>query len=120
MRDEAQALLAANHSFYSAFAEGDVEGMDRLWAETVNVACSHPGAGTLHGRSLVMQTWCEILGNGGAPGIHCDDAKAVILGEAGFVTCQECIGDARLTATNVFVREDGRWRMVHHMAGACS
>ena len=32
----------------------------------------------------------------------------------------ECIGDARLTATNVFVREDGRWRMVHHMAGATS
>jgi len=118
VRDESQALLAANHSFYSAFAEGDVSGMESLWAERVNVACSHPGAGTLHGRTVVMQAWAEILNSGGAPGIHADDAKAVLLGEAGFVTCMECIGDARLTATNVFVRECGRWRMVHHQAGA--
>ena len=118
MRDEAQALLAANHSFYAAFAEGDVGRMESLWAEDVNVACSHPGAGPLHGRSVVMQTWNEILQSGGAPGIHADDAKAVLLGEAGFVTCMECIGDARLVATNVFVRESGRWRMVHHQAGA--
>jgi len=118
VRDEAQALLAANHSFYSAFAEGDVDRMENLWATSVNVACSHPGAGPLHGRSVVMQTWTEILGSGGAPGIRCDDAKAVLLGDAGFVTCMECIGDARLTATNVFVREFGCWRMVHHQAGA--
>ena len=118
MRDEAQALLAANHAFYAAFAEGDADRMEALWAESVNVACIHPGAGALHGRSLVMQTWQTILEGGGAPGIHCDDGKAVVLGDAGFVTCIERIGDAELIATNVFVREDGRWRMVHHQAGA--
>jgi hypothetical protein len=40
------------------------------------------------------------------------------VGEAAFVVCAELIDDAELAATNLFVREDGAWRLVHHQASA--
>ncbi|WP_276603288.1 nuclear transport factor 2 family protein [Nannocystis pusilla] len=35
----------------------------------------------------------------------------------GYVICAQTIGDTELVATNIFVREDGEWKMVHHHAG---
>lgn len=114
--DQAELLLA-NEAFYEAFAGGDVAAMDALWAEHAAVACVHPGHDVLVGRDVVMRSWRGILAGGGAPGIGCDRPVAAVYGDAGFVTCHEVLGDARLVATNVFVRESGRWRMVHHQSG---
>ncbi len=33
------------------------------------------------------------------------------------VVCYETVGQFTLVATNVFVREEGAWRMVHHQSG---
>ena len=34
-----------------------------------------------------------------------------------FVVCYERLGPNFLIATNLFVKEDGAWKMVHHQAG---
>ena len=65
-----------------------------------------------------MDTWRAILAGGGAPGFSCERPQTALFGDAGFVTCIERLGEGRLIATNVFVREGGRWHMVHHHAGA--
>ncbi len=121
MSDE-EAVLAANQRFYDAFAKKDAEAMDALWAKTLPVACIHPGWSVLRGRARVLASWRGILGNDAAPQIRCESPSAHLLGEAAFVICYELVrapdGDhARLLATNVFAREDGEWRMVHHQAG---
>ena len=64
-----------------------------------------------------MASWQAILGAPEAPEIECSDVEAVIVGDTAFVTCMEHIGDAKLAATNVFARERGAWRLVHHHAG---
>jgi len=33
------------------------------------------------------------------------------------VICRELVGGSPLAATNVFVREDGAWRLLHHQSG---
>ncbi len=45
-----------------------------------------------------------------------------VLGTSAFVTCLEgTVGEsARLVATNVFMLEEGHWRLVHHQAGPLS
>ncbi len=116
MIGETAELLLANETFYEAFAAGDVDAMDGLWARHTHVACVHPGHDVLTGRDAVMTSWRSILGSGGAPGFQCERAHVTLLGEAGFVTCIERLGQGRLIATNVFAREDGEWRMVHHHA----
>jgi ketosteroid isomerase-like protein len=107
-------VLEANERFYRALAAQDADAMDALWAQHAPVACIHPGWDALNGRAAVVGSFRAILESGGAPQIRITAATAHVLGEAAFVTCHEVISGARLVATNVFVREDGAWRMVHH------
>jgi ketosteroid isomerase-like protein len=116
MTDEDE-VLAANAAFYSAFAASDAKAMDTVWARRAPVACVHPGWEALVGRDRVMESWRRILRGGGTSPISCGSAVAHLLGEAAFVTCLERLPGATLIATNFFVREDGRFRMVHHHAG---
>jgi len=115
MTDEDE-VLAANAAFYAAFADSDVKAMDSVWAHRAPVACVHPGWEALVGRDRVMESWRRIL-RGGASPISCGSAVAHLLGDAAFVTCLERLPGTTLIATNFFVREDGRFRMVHHHAG---
>lgn len=108
------AVLFANEAFYIAFRARDMAAMDALWAQRAPVACSHPGWTTLNGRKAVLESWRGILANPQAPAIEMRQARPLLLGDAAIVTCYELIGDIVLAASNVFVREDEEWRMVHH------
>jgi hypothetical protein len=109
-------VLEANQAFYRAFATRDLDAMDGLWAEAHPVACAHPGWDVLDGREDVLESWRTILGSEAAPEISCSVAQAHLLGEVAFVTCHEVLPTGLLAATNLFVRERGRWRVVHHQA----
>ncbi len=115
MADDTSEVLAANAAFYAAFAHRDAAAMEDLWAREARVACLHPGWTPLVGREAVLQSWRGILLGGGAPAsIRCEGAEAHVTGDAAWVICFEVIPGAALVATNVFVRESGRWRLVHH------
>src|SRR3546814_19940833 len=94
--------------------------MEAIWAHKAPVACTHPGWPSLSGREQVMQSWAAILSNPDTRGIAMRGARAHRCGEAAFVTCYEVIGDSLLAATNIFVLEDGGWKLVHHQAGPCN
>jgi ketosteroid isomerase-like protein len=117
MRDEDQ-VLAANAAFYAAFAAKDEKAMAAVWAQRAPVACIHPGWHVLLGREAVLASWHGILRGPGAPAISCAGAVAKVYGDTAFVVCHEHIPDVELIATNVFVREDGAWKMVHHHASS--
>lgn len=111
-------VRAANEAFYLAFRERDVDAMERLWAADSPVACMHPGMGVVEGRDAVLASWRGILRHPGAPSLSCSRVTVHLLGTSAFVTCLEGQKGkrARLIATNVFVREHGHWRLVHHHA----
>jgi ketosteroid isomerase-like protein len=116
------AVLEANQEFYRAFSRGDFAAMSELWARVAKVACLHPGARVLSGRNAVLASFREILAAAPAWKMVGRDAAAHVFGGTAFVTCLEANGEqpAHLAATNVFVLEEGRWRMVHHHAGPLS
>ncbi|MBK7585382.1 MAG: nuclear transport factor 2 family protein [Myxococcales bacterium] len=110
-------VLAANAAFYAAFAERDIERMLELWASDHAVACIHPGWQILRGHAQVAASWRAILENPGAPAVEHRDAAASVIGDTAIVTCTEELPDVELAATNVFARESGAWKLVHHQAG---
>ncbi len=128
MSDTAE-LLFANEAFYLAFRSRDLAAMEALWAQHAPVACVHPGWHALNTREAVMESWEGILSNPAAPAIDCRGARGYLVGDPGsggpgsgvlgIVVCYEIIRGSVLTATNIFQREDGAWRMVHHHAGPC-
>ena len=115
MSDE-DGVLTANGAFYGAFAARDAEAMDDLWAKRAPVVCIHPGWQPLRGRQAVMASWWAILGGPGSPPITCHGPTVQILDDAAFVVCIERLPGLELVATNIFVREDAEWKLVHHHA----
>ncbi|HEY7726632.1 MAG TPA: nuclear transport factor 2 family protein [Anaeromyxobacteraceae bacterium] len=115
-RDEIE-VLDVNDAFYAAFAARDLAALEALWARETPVACVHPGWNALRGREAVMASWRAILG-GDPPDLRCSAATAHVAGGVAYVVCQERLprGPA-LVATNLFVREGGRWQICHHHAG---
>lgn len=111
-------VLAANAAFYAAFNARDLAAMDALWARSAPVACVHPGRNALTGRDEVLASWRAILAHPETPRIFTGGESARLLGEVAYVICRELVGGSPLAATNVFVREDGRWRLAHHHASA--
>jgi len=111
------AVLFANEAFYVAFAAGDAGAMDEVWAKRAPVTCVHPGWNLLSGRKAVMESWRKILGHPHTRGIRCLNPTAWLLGDTAYVICHEALEQGFLIATNVFVREGGAWKMVHHQAG---
>ena len=118
-RSDREALLAANQAFYDAFDAGDLDALEALWAEGEGVACIHPGWPALHGREAVIGSWRTIFASGGAPdSIRCAAPVPFVSGDLGFVVCNEELDEGLLVATNVFRRQDGVWRLLHHQAGS--
>jgi len=110
-------VLEANAAFYAAFGRRDADAMEVLWARDAPVACLHPGWKPLVGREAVLESWRRILLGGGAPTeIRCEEPSAFVAGELAWVLCVEVVPGGALAATNLFVRERGAWRMVHHHA----
>lgn len=112
-----QAVLRANDAFYQAFAKGDLAAMETLWARDTAVACIHPGWAALFGRDEVMASWHAILGGPSVPRIRCVEPRIFVFDDLAFVICYEAIERDVLVATNLFVREEGAWRLAHHQAG---
>jgi len=111
------AVLFANDAFYLAFTGRDLAAMDDIWARKTPVTCIHPGWALTTGREDVLASWEAILTNPHAPEIRCRDATATVLGGHAYVLCYEELDSGFLIATNIFVREDGAWKIVHHQAG---
>ncbi|HJU16515.1 MAG TPA: nuclear transport factor 2 family protein [Stellaceae bacterium] len=114
---DSDAVLAANLEFYRAFAARDLKAMDALWARRAPVACLHPGWTALTEREAIIESWAGILSNPEAPKIACFDERVLVYGEVALVLCEEELEGGTLAASNLFVREDGEWRLAHHQAG---
>jgi ketosteroid isomerase-like protein len=111
------AVLAANLEFYRAFGTRDIAAMDALWARRSPVACLHPGWSALTEREAVMSSWNGILSNPNSPRLVCYDEQVLLFGNTALVLCEEELDGGTLAASNLFVREDGEWRLAHHHAG---
>jgi ketosteroid isomerase-like protein len=112
-----QDVLAANAAFYAAFVARDMAAMEALWAQSVPVTCLHPGWNLLSGREDVLGSWRAIIGNPDQARIVAGGATVRLLGDAALVVCRELVGGNPLAATNVFIQEEGAWRLVHHQSG---
>jgi hypothetical protein len=111
------AVLFANEAFYRAFADRDTVAMEALWSANAPVCCIHPGWEAIYERDDIIESWRAVLEGATAPEINCLAPRVYFYGDAAFVVCFEEIHGDHLIATNYFVREEGRWKMVHHQAG---
>ena len=114
--DEKQKVLAANDAFYAAFRAADIDAMEALWSKRRKVSVYHPNWPGIDTRDAVMESWYRILVVGDPPHVSIMDPTVIMSKMTAMVVCREDLGGAHLIATNVFVLEDGAWRMTNHQA----
>jgi len=113
---EYQTILFSNAAFYAAFTGRDMVAMAEVWAKRVEVCVIHPGWAPIYGREGVLESWRGILEASQSPEIWERSPRVLINGAVGTVVCYEEIRENFLIATNLFVKQSGRWRMFHHHA----
>jgi ketosteroid isomerase-like protein len=123
------AVSAANAAFYGAFEARDLDAMADVWDRTDRATITHPGWPTLYGWAKVAGSWDAIFRHTPYIQFFLMNERVHVMGDVGWVTLEENIlqatgaggavvqeelDAARVAAVNVFVRTEGRWRMVLH------
>ncbi len=125
-READEKVLAANQRFYAALENLDFEAMEEIWLHEDWVGCVHPGWELLEGWEAVGESWRRIFENTQRMKVGVSDIRLRVEGDAAWVNCIEEVtssyangfSTASVQATNIFVRRDGDWRLVHHHASA--
>ncbi len=119
--DEA-AVRATNRAFYDAFEARDMDAMSEVWEHSDRVSCTHPGWRTLRGWGAVSGSWFALFGGPSPLQFILTDEVVAVVGDAAWVTVDENLisadGGGTVAALNLFVRDDGRWRLVSHLGSA--
>jgi ketosteroid isomerase-like protein len=119
------AVAAANLAFYRALESREIEAMELVWLRDESASCVHPGWHRLDGWSEIRRSWESIFANSRAWTVSCEDERISVVGDIACVRCVEVIlpfgadgleSAARMQATNLFVRRNRHWQMVHHHA----
>ncbi len=113
---ELTEVLAANERFYDVFRSGDFAEMDSLWSEAREVSVYHPNWPGITGRKEVMKSWYQVMVLSEPPAIFSRSPLVVREGNVAMVFCTEEIDGQETTASNVFAKEDGVWRLTSHHA----
>lgn len=124
MSDSAQH---AHERFYSALGQnlaGDTAAMADIWSEREDITNMGPFGGILVGRDAVLGQFRAEAARGMGGRVIVDDLHIVETGEMGYSIGTEIgegitdgegnLVDIRHRATNVFRRDAGGWRLVHH------
>jgi ketosteroid isomerase-like protein len=124
MTPEQLAVAEANENFYKAVSAGDLAALEDLWFPAEWTECVHPGWTSLRGWEAVRDSWRLLFEGETRVVVSITEVRVRILGDVAWVSCLErnAMADADqihtslAQATNLFVRHDGRWRMVVHHA----
>jgi ketosteroid isomerase-like protein len=122
--EAAHDLGEANERFYRALESLDLSAMERVWVQSDEVRCIHPGSEALVGWASVRKAWEQIFENTRWIRVQPTDVRLQVIGDVGLVACAENItatqdddvGVAVAHATNVFRRTLDGWRMILHHA----
>jgi len=124
-------VRAATGAFYSAFESGDLDAMAEVWDRSDRARVTHPGWPTLYGWAKVLGSWEAIFANTEFIQFVLTEERFLVVEDVAIVTLDEnilqnaspaedgavdtdALSGARVAATNVFVHDGTRWRMVHH------
>ena len=132
--DDCGNVLRANWLFYKAFSDKDYDLMESLWLQDNSVVCIHPSHEPLVGFTKVVNSWQELfdstVGDFQANWMEPSNVRLTVKGTLAIITCDEEVftrrfirGEKRksqlvnkMTATNIYRKVGGTWKMVHHHA----
>lgn len=118
------AVELANAQFYRALSLADLGAMERVWLDSPDALCLHPGWKPVYGWAAIRETWREIFANQGPLRVWATEVQVRVFGRTAQVFCLENIDTGRVAgagrlqthATNIFRRHGAEWKLLEHHA----
>jgi ketosteroid isomerase-like protein len=122
-------VRAAAERFYTALngvLNGDAKPMADVWSQTADATTMHPIGGRQVGWDQVWDSWQQVAALASGGSVRLGDRLIRMIGNAAYELGIERV-DATLAGqtirrevrvTNIYRREAGAWRIVHHHADA--
>lgn len=122
-RTDARSPEQAEAAFYTAFENGDLEAMARIWARSDDIVCVHPHGPQLVGYDQIIQSWQNILDSTAGFRIavelvnqfHDGDMAVRFVNETLINENSEAT-PVTVLATNAYRRTESGWRIILHHA----
>lgn len=119
----------ASDQFYAALnsmLNGDAGPMGDIWSHEDDVSTMHPLGGRELGWDAVRASWEDAADAFSSGSVTLADLVVRIVGDAAYTLGVEhvdaAVGDTRIDSefrvTNLYRREGGAWKMVHHHTDA--
>jgi ketosteroid isomerase-like protein len=124
MSEDAQAR-GASQRFYAALnemANGNAESMNQVWSHGEAVSTMHPIGGRQVGWDGVRESWTMVAQIASGGHVELRDQQLLVSGNTAYELGNE-FGSITLAGddiavdhrvTNVYQRENGEWKIVHH------
>jgi len=124
MNSEAERVRVVNQRFYEALSAQNLLRLEQLWAHSPHVRCLHPGERMLSGWPTIRESWRAMFTRSIAFSVEPLIAEVNVHGPIAVVTCQEKFSSftldgssvANLLATHIFLKQRGRWLLIHRHA----
>ena len=126
MTKDEQDVFDATAFFYEAIEHvvsgKGLEAMRKAWHQTDKVTGKHPSGEWAQGWDEIWATW-EVFSSFGREdrgGSSIRDLKVYVYGDVAYTTCtfqaSKGFGGEAMACTNILLRLDGVWKIVHHHA----
>lgn len=117
-------VFRANERFYQAVSDQSLRAMGKVWLQEPWVQCVHPSWELLTGWKRIRKSWATIFRNTEHMKIRASQVSIRVNGDFAWVSCLENIESYRnanfsrsqAQGTNLFLRVEGKWALVHHHA----
>jgi ketosteroid isomerase-like protein len=122
-------VRAASEQFYAALTRtlnGDASSLTNLWSHSASVTSMHPIGGREIGWDKVRKSFEQISQLTSAGQVTLSDQFIQVAGDIAYelgieharftLVGQPVAGDCRVT--NIYLRESGSWKVVHHHTDA--
>jgi uncharacterized protein (TIGR02246 family) len=120
---------AASRQFYTALnsvANGDARSMADIWSQSADATTMHPIGGRQVGWNQVRDSWQQVAEIASEGRVTLGDQLIRVVGDAAYELGTEHVVmtlagrslRAEVRVTNIYRREGGAWRIVHHHADA--
>lgn len=116
------AIMLANDAFYDALRTCSVEKMMNIWMRNDGVSCTHPVSGLTSGFDDVIAGWQRVFTIARPKQAEVEIFALEAQRNLAWVICKQNVtctrardtfGGERIV-TNLFQKEGGQWRLVHH------
>ena len=124
--DEVRATAERFYAALNRLVNGDAAPMGDVWSQGGDVTTMHPIGGREVGWDQVQASWRQVAGMASGGRVTLGDRLIRVIGDAAYELGTEHVEmtlagrpvRTEVRVTNIYRREGGAWRIVHHHADA--